>query len=146
MKQILTIGEERLTTGSTLAGDVLTLPAGGGGIRIPEVRESRERWLNITLEVLEEHAQAFELQVYGEEETPRVIIRFGMLPGLKAVMATDEMPEDRFRIVSGAPGGDPEGGMPRIPDRTGRDPGGPAGEHALRRGRARPDFRAFPGG
>ena len=89
MKQILTIGEERLTTGSTLAGDVLTLPAGGGGIRIPEVRESRERWLNITLEVLEEHAQAFELQVYGEEETPRVIIRFGMLPGLKAVMATD---------------------------------------------------------
>ena len=89
MKQILTIGEERLTTGCSLAGDILTLPVSGGGIRLPELRKTGMRWLNITLEVLEDHAQAFELQVFGKEKEPRVIIRFGMLPELKAVMALD---------------------------------------------------------
>ncbi|MBO7663028.1 MAG: beta-galactosidase, partial [Clostridia bacterium] len=85
----LELNESRLTPGAALEGNLLILPAEGGGIQLPELQNTEERWLNITLEVPGDHAQAFELRVFAEEEEPRVIVRFGINPGWQALMAVD---------------------------------------------------------
>ena len=36
-----------------------------------------------------DHAQAFEARFYAEEEAPRVIIRFGLMPEMSAAVALD---------------------------------------------------------
>ncbi|MBQ9252548.1 MAG: beta-galactosidase [Clostridia bacterium] len=81
---------ENLLAGTILEGeDLLCLSNEGGGISLPGMAESEERWLNFHLEVLEDHAQAFEVRLYGAEEAPRVIIRFGMMPRWLAAVAID---------------------------------------------------------
>ena len=79
----------RLTDAVTLGGDVLTIPAEGGGIRLDEIAGRPERWLNLTMTVLNDHAQAFELRVDGAGESPRVVIRFGLMPSFRAAVAID---------------------------------------------------------
>ena len=85
----LLIDKNRLLPGTEIQDGKLLLPAGGGGIDLPELCGPGPRWLNMTLTVLGDHAQAFELRVYGEEEAPRVIVRFGMLPRFRAAVALD---------------------------------------------------------
>ena len=84
--------ENHLLPGCVLKEELLTLPAEGGGFLLPELRDHpEERYLNMTLTVLENHAQAFELRVYGAEkpDDPAVIIRFGMMPALRAAVSLD---------------------------------------------------------
>ena len=85
----LTVTQTRLTPGCALEKNTLTVPPDGGGLLLPELRTAPERWLNVGLRVLGDHAQAFELRVFAEEEAPRVIIRFGLMPQLDAMMAID---------------------------------------------------------
>ena len=87
MKQIRIA--DSLLNGTTAEGDVLTLPADGGGFLLPDLTEEPSRWLNLDMRVLADHAQAFEARFYAEEETPRVIIRFGLMPEMPAVFALD---------------------------------------------------------
>ena len=79
----------RLMPGVRRENDVLIIPPEGGGLILPDLSETGSRWINLTLTVEEDHAQAFEFRFYAEEEDPRVVIRFGILPHLRAVMAVD---------------------------------------------------------
>ena len=88
-EQALALDADRLLPGTHLEGRTLLLPPAGGGFKLPELRDSDLRWLNVTLTVEASHALAFELTCWGEEETPRVTVRFGMMPGLTACAALD---------------------------------------------------------
>ena len=85
----LSVNDQRLLQGTKLEGKKLHMPKAGGGILLPEIRGEGPRWLNMRLKVLADHAQAFELRVYGGEEAPRVIVRFGMMPRFRAAVALD---------------------------------------------------------
>ncbi|MBQ6382848.1 MAG: beta-galactosidase [Clostridia bacterium] len=87
MKQIRVT--DSLLPGTSAEGDVLTLPAAGGGFLLPDLTKETYRWLNLDMQVLADHAQAFEARFYAEEEAPRVIIRFGLMPDMPAVFALD---------------------------------------------------------
>ena len=78
-----------LLPGTEIDGDVLSLPAKGGGFSLPPDRIREARWLNLRMEVLADHAQAFEARFYAEDKSPRVIIRFGLLPRFEAAAALD---------------------------------------------------------
>ncbi|MBQ4580224.1 MAG: beta-galactosidase [Clostridia bacterium] len=72
---------EHLLPGTSACGDVLTLPAACGGFYVNQIADAKERYLNMTLTVQEEHAMAFELRAYGAgDEAPRVLVRFGVMP------------------------------------------------------------------
>ncbi len=88
-EKTISLDNGRLLPGTALEGDILRLPRAGGGFLIPEIREDGLRWLNMKITVLADHAQAFELRVYGTEEQPRVIIRFGLFPRFPAEVALD---------------------------------------------------------
>ena len=82
--------ESRLLRGAHMDGDTLRLPAAGGGIDLPEIAAAKERYLNITLTVLEAHSMAFEFRAYAKgEEEPRVIVRFGLLPRYRTNLYID---------------------------------------------------------
>ena len=85
----LMIDEGRLLPGTALENDVLVMPPEGGGVLLPELAESGGRWLNLTMTVLADHAQAFELRVYGRDGELRVLVRFGLMPRLRAAVALD---------------------------------------------------------
>ena len=85
----LTVDEKRLLPGTTWSDGTLMAPASGGGLLLPELKGDGARWLNATLIVLVDHAQAFELRVYGSEEKPRVTVRFGLMPHFRAAVAID---------------------------------------------------------
>ena len=85
----LQITRNRLTEGVGMEENILVLPPEGGGILLPEIARSRERWLNLHMEVLGPWSQAFELRLYATEEEPRVIIRFGLLPRFRTCVALD---------------------------------------------------------
>ena len=85
----LLLTESRLLPGTRLEGNVLVLPRIGGGILLPEVKGTGRRWLNLHMTVISDHAQAFELRAYGGEETPRVTVRFGLMPNFRAAVALD---------------------------------------------------------
>ena len=86
----LTIDEERLLPGTHFQNGALILPAAGGGVNLPELAGCGPRWLNFTITVLSDHAQAFELRVFGEsDDEPRVIVRFGLMPRFRAAVALD---------------------------------------------------------
>ena len=80
---------QNLFPGTEMTDQILRLPAEKGGIRLPGLREGTERWLNLHLEVLEDHAQTFEVRLYGQGEAPQVIIRFGLMPFWPAAVAVD---------------------------------------------------------
>ncbi|MGI6172472.1 MAG: beta-galactosidase [Christensenellales bacterium] len=81
--------KDALLPGTRLDGNVLTLPAEGGGFVIRELASTAQRWLNMTLTVLETHSMAFELRVYGAEQEPKVVIRFGLMPEYRANIPID---------------------------------------------------------
>ena len=83
------ISQDHLLPGTRLDGDMLSLPAEGGGILLPELKGDGPRWLNLEMTVQGPYAQAFELRLYGEEAEPRVIIRFGLMPEFHASVALD---------------------------------------------------------
>ena len=85
------LNQALLTGGAQMENDVLTLPAvGGQGVTIPGLSQAEERYLNVTMTVLEAHSMAFEMRAWGEgDEDPRVIIRFGLMPQYRANIAID---------------------------------------------------------
>ena len=85
----LSLDPVRLLPGTTCQDNILTLPPEGGGISLPELLRPYPRWLNLHMQVLSDHAQAFELRVYAEEDDPRVIVRFGLMPHFCAAVALD---------------------------------------------------------
>ena len=72
-----------------LEDDLLIMPAEGGGLLLPDLRETAGRWINLSLTVEEDHAQAFEFRFYAEGDAPRVIVRFGVMPRWQAHFALD---------------------------------------------------------
>ena len=86
---LLTIDKARLLPGTACEGDILTIPPAGGGILLPELAGEGARWLNLTMTVLADHAQAFELRVYGPDDALRVLVRFGLMPRFRAAVALD---------------------------------------------------------
>ncbi|MBQ9325325.1 MAG: hypothetical protein IJ246_06090 [Clostridia bacterium] len=68
---------------------VLCFAADGGSLLLPSLQDPSIRYLNLDWEVCAAHSQAFELRVYGEEADPRVIIRFGLMPHMRASIALD---------------------------------------------------------
>ena len=82
--------DSRPTPGVRREDGLLVIPPAGGGLVLPDLSQTDSRWINLTLTVEENHAQAFEFRFYTEDtEAPRVIIRFGMMPHLRTVMAAD---------------------------------------------------------
>ena len=86
---MLPLTPDRLTGGAHLTDSLLTFPAAGGGVSLPELSGTKHRYLNLTLTVEEEHSLALELRVYGPEEDCRVLVRFGLMPRIRAHMAID---------------------------------------------------------
>ncbi len=60
-----------------------------GGLELPELPGSRERYLVLRLRVLEEHSAALNLLFYGPEERPAVTVRFGILPRVETAVCVD---------------------------------------------------------
>ncbi|MBP3644917.1 MAG: beta-galactosidase [Clostridia bacterium] len=86
----LNITRERLLPGTMEENNALRLPALGGGVLLPEIAKTSERYLNVTLTVLEEHSMAFEFRAYGKGESePRVTVRFGVMPGYRTNLYID---------------------------------------------------------
>ena len=80
----------RLLPGTQWNGPSLRLPELGGGFTLEEIPTTDKRYLNLTLTVQEDHSMAFELRVYGQEDsTPRVIIRFGVMPRYRTNVCLD---------------------------------------------------------
>ena len=86
---MLPLTPDRLTGGAHLSDGLITFPATGGGVSLPELSGTPHRYLNLTLTVEEEHSLALELRVYGPEEACRVLVRFGLMPRIRAHMAID---------------------------------------------------------
>ena len=86
---MLPLTPDRLTGGAHLSDGLITCPAAGGGVSLPELSGTKHRYLNLTLTVEEEHSLALELRVYGLEEDCRVLVRFGLMPRIRAHMAID---------------------------------------------------------
>ena len=79
-----------LLPGTAIYEEALYLPAGGGGFLVNEIAANPQRYLNMTMTVLEEHSMAFELRAYGAgEEMPRVTIRFGLMPRYRTNICLD---------------------------------------------------------
>ena len=68
------------TPGVRWDGGLMILPPQGGGLALSPQDAASHAYLNLTLTVEEDHAMAFELRVWAEEQDPRVIIRFGVMP------------------------------------------------------------------
>jgi len=82
--------EKRFTAGVVRENEILCLPAAGGGIFVNEIRTAPQRYLNLTLTVLEEHSLAFELRVWAAgEDKQRVTVRFGLMPNYRANICID---------------------------------------------------------
>ena len=78
-EQLNLLPESRLMPGVRLENGSLVIPPEGGGLFLPDLSGTDSRWLNVTLTVEEDHAQAFEFRFYAEKEAPRVVIRFGLI-------------------------------------------------------------------
>ncbi|MBR6570714.1 MAG: beta-galactosidase [Clostridia bacterium] len=82
--------QARFLPGTVQKEDALLLPAAGGGFSVNEIACARERYLNLTMTVLEEHSMAFELRAYGEGDVkPRVLVRFGLMPRYRTNICLD---------------------------------------------------------
>ncbi len=79
-----------LLPGTLIDNDVLTMPGSVGGFLVNEIAETNERYLNMTMTVLEEHSMAFELRAYDAgDEKPRVTVRFGLMPNYRTNICID---------------------------------------------------------
>ena len=81
---------KHLLPGTVVQDEVLYIPRQGGGFLVNEIAENPQRYLNMTITVLEEHSMAFELRAYGEgDEEPRVLVRFGLMPQYRTNLFID---------------------------------------------------------
>ena len=81
--------EKHLLENTVWEDGVLLLPPEGGGFALPGL-SGGARWLCLELEVLGAHSQAFEARFFAAgEETPRVIIRFGIMNRLAGRVSLD---------------------------------------------------------
>ncbi len=86
---LLSLTSDRLLPGTDLKGDLLSFSPEAGGLSLPELKGEGPRWLNLKMTVHGRNAQAFELRLYAEEDAPRIIIRFGMMPEFRSAVALD---------------------------------------------------------
>lgn len=86
----LNIEDGRLTSGTMLEKDgMLRLSKDGGGITIPEISSTKERYINLDIFVDEEHSMAFELRVYNLLGEKKVTVRFGIMPHYETSISLD---------------------------------------------------------
>ena len=68
----------------------LLVPKEGGGIYIPELRESDARYMSFYLTILEDHSMAFHLNLYEAGQTDETFkLRFGILDHMKSFVCVD---------------------------------------------------------
>lgn len=74
-------------------GACILFPMGEGGIDLPEIKKCKERYLRFTMEIKENHTQAFDLCFYKKgqktNETPRFFVKFGALPNIPTQICID---------------------------------------------------------
>lgn len=72
------------------SGCIVCFGASGGGISLPQIKESKLRYVIGDVTVLEEHSAAMMCRcfVQGEEEE-RIFMRFGLLPGFRTRICLD---------------------------------------------------------
>lgn len=69
---------------------IFRFAAESGAIEFPEIKECKERYFVCEMCLMEEHSGAFELAFFARgEEKPRMIMRFGLLPGLSTTLCFD---------------------------------------------------------
>lgn len=96
MGEIL-LGEEQLTQGAKILSGtpeeaVLLLPRQGGGLSLPQLIEAKERYLTFYFELLEDHSLPLNFFFYSKDDPEGEAafnLRFGVLPGVKALMCID---------------------------------------------------------
>ena len=86
------------------ADSLYMLESCGGGwvLALPE---KNMRYLNLCMEVTGGHSQAFELQAFGGEPKPRVVVRFGLAPKIRAHVCLDLNWLDGHILFPGHPAG-----------------------------------------
>lgn len=89
--QKIKLSNETMALGAKLiSDDTILYPAAGGGLSLPEIVQGNERYLVFFLELLEEHSGVFDLMFYKKgEEKQTINIRFGVMPGVKALICVD---------------------------------------------------------
>lgn len=66
----IVIDQEHLLPGTRLEGEVLSMPAEGGGILLPELKGEGPRWLNLEMTVQSPYAQALNSACTGRTRSP----------------------------------------------------------------------------
>ena len=96
--QNLIIDQKRLVGETTILetkdnGAVVQFPKRGGGILFPEIMTCKERYFRFTMEIMEDHTQAFDLCFFAkgqkENERPCFFVKFGALPQIKTEICID---------------------------------------------------------
>lgn len=82
------------------------LGAAGGGITVPQLLETKERYLVGEVEILEDHSAAMMFRCYREgEQEPRIGMRFGLLPHLATRICLDlDLLDNRTIFTNRTPG------------------------------------------
>ena len=84
-----------LTSGASLLEQekdsaLLKLSKDGAGIVLPWDVMKNERYFMFQIETLEEHCDAFNVYVYGNDDEPTMTIRFGILPQIITQICLDK--------------------------------------------------------
>ena len=89
-------------------GDSCTvlLGAGGGGISLPQIKGTKERYLTGDVEVLEEHSTAMMFRCFlPGQEKENLFMRFGILPQFKTRICLDlDLLDNRTIFTNRTPG------------------------------------------
>ena len=82
------------------------LGAGGGGITLPQVKGTKERYLVGDVEVLEDHSVAMMFRCFlPGEEKERLFMRFGILPRFRTRICLDlDLLDNRTIFTNRTPG------------------------------------------
>ena len=87
-------------------GCTVLLGAGGGGITLPQVKGTKERYLVGDVEVLEDHSVAMMFRCFlPGEEKERLFMRFGILPRFRTRICLDlDLLDNRTIFTNRTPG------------------------------------------
>lgn len=87
-------------------GCTVSLGAAGGGICLPQIKESQKRYVIGDVEILEEHSVAMMFRCFVEgEKQERIFMRFGLLPGFKTRICLDlDLLDNRTIYTNRTPG------------------------------------------
>lgn len=93
----ITLSDDRLSNGVEVlqrrsGGALMRFPASGGALMLPELASCPERYAVFEVEAREEHSVVLNLFVYMKdepEEKQAFDIRFGVLPGVRALICLD---------------------------------------------------------